>query len=83
MVKDEASRRVIEDHLVKRLKGQGVASYTFIAPEVLGKASEDFLTQKLKEGNYTNVLMMRLADIEKETSYVQGSTTAYYGGYGR
>jgi hypothetical protein len=47
------------------------------------KASEEYLTQKLKEGNYTNVLMMRLADIEKETSYVQGSTTAYYGGYGR
>ena len=83
MVKDEAARRVIEDHLVKRLKGHGVASYTIIAPEVLGKASEEYLTQKLKEGNYTNVLMMRLADIEKETSYVQGSTTGYYGGYGR
>ena len=83
MVKDEAARRVIEDNLVKRLKGHGVASYTIIAPEVLGKASEEYLTQKLKEGNYTNVLMMRFADIEKETSYVQGSTTAYYGGYGR
>src|SRR5205085_1411288 len=53
MVKDEASRRVIEDQLVKRMKGQGVASYTFIYPEVLGKASEDWLTEKLKEGKFT------------------------------
>ena len=26
---------------------------------------------------------MRLADVEKETSYVPGTTSAYYGGYGR
>ena len=26
---------------------------------------------------------MRLADIEKETSYVPGSSPTYYGGYGR
>jgi DNA-nicking Smr family endonuclease len=26
---------------------------------------------------------MRLADVEKETSYVPGTTTGYYGGYGR
>ena len=26
---------------------------------------------------------MRLGDVEKETSYVHGSTTGYYGGYGR
>ena len=83
MVKDEASRRVVEDAMVKRLKGYGVASYTFIYPEVLGKASEEYLTEKIKEGNYTNVLLMRLADVEKETSYVHGTTNAYYGGYGR
>ena len=26
---------------------------------------------------------MSLSDVEKETSYVQGTTTGYYGGYGR
>src|SRR5207342_542431 len=36
-----------------------------------------------KEGNYTHVLMMRLANVEKETYYVPGTTSAYYGGYGR
>jgi hypothetical protein len=35
MVKDESSRRLIEDALLKRLNGHGVASYTFIYPEVL------------------------------------------------
>ncbi|HKH60557.1 MAG TPA: hypothetical protein VKA49_06985, partial [Flavitalea sp.] len=30
-----------------------------------------------------HILLMRLADIEKETSYVPGTTSGYYGGYGR
>ena len=38
---------------------------------------------KLKQDNYNYVPMMRLADVEKETSYVPGTTTGFYGGYGR
>jgi hypothetical protein len=78
LVKDETSRRVIEDQLVKRLNNNAVASYTIAA-----NATEEVLNQKIGEGKYTHVLMMRLADIEKETSYVPGTTTGYYGGYGR
>jgi hypothetical protein len=83
MVKDEASRRIIEDNLVKRLSNKSVASYTVIAPETLKAASEDALTKFLTDGGFTHILMVRLADIEKETSYVPGTTTGYYGGYGR
>jgi hypothetical protein len=78
LVKDETSRRVIEDQLVKRIGGNTVSSYT-----ILTDASEEALKQKLTEGKFTHVLLMRLADIEKETSYVPGTTTAFYGGYGR
>lgn len=78
LVKDETSRRVIEDQLVKRLGANAVSSYT-----ILTDASEEALKQKLTDGKFTHVLMMRLADIEKETSYVPGTTTAFYGGYGR
>jgi len=46
-------------------------------------ASEEALTKVITDGKYTHILLMRLADIEKETSYVQGTTTGYYGGYGR
>jgi hypothetical protein len=78
LVKDETSRRVIEDQLVKRLAGSATASYT-----VAANATQDELNQKITEGKYTHVLLMRLADVEKETSYVPGTTTSYYGGYGR
>lgn len=78
LVKDETSRRVIEDQLAKRLGANAVSSYT-----ILTDASEEALKQKLTDGKFTHVLLMRLADVEKETSYVPGTTTAFYGGYGR
>jgi hypothetical protein len=79
LVKDETSRRVIEDQLVKRLGCTATSSYTMLP----NGSTEDQLKQRLTEGNYTHVLLMRLADVEKETSYVPGTTTAFYGGYGR
>ena len=83
MVKDETSRRVIEDQLSKRLGGSAVSSYTIVSTEMLKEGSEQALRQKVTEGNFTHILLMRLADIEKETSYVPGTTTSFYGGYGR
>ena len=83
LVKDESSRRIVEDNLVKRMNGKGVASYTIITEEMVKAAKEDHLEEQLSKGGFTHVLMVRLADIEKETSYVPGTTTGYYGGYGR
>ncbi|HEX5668196.1 MAG TPA: hypothetical protein VFX73_05280 [Chitinophagaceae bacterium] len=83
MVKDEGSRRIVEDALVGKLNGKGVASYSIITEEMIKAAKEDALNEKLAQGGFTHILMVRLADIEKETSYVPGTTTAYYGGYGR
>ncbi len=82
LVKDETSRRVIEDELVKRIKAKAVPSYTVLTSDLVKDASEAKLDSILKEGQYTHVLLMRLADIEKETSYVPGTTAGYYGGYG-
>ena len=83
LVKDEVSRRVIEDQLVKRLGANAVASYKVMSEEYLKEANGDKFTEKLKADKYNYVLLMRLADMEKETSYVPGTTTGYYGGYGR
>ncbi|HEX5025878.1 MAG TPA: hypothetical protein VFV68_11435 [Agriterribacter sp.] len=83
MVKDETSRRVIEDQLAKRMNANAVASYTFVTAAMLKEASGEKFTEKLKQDKYNYVLLMRLADVEKETSYVPGTTTGYYGGYGR
>ena len=83
MVKDETSRHIIEDLMVKRLNGSAVASYTILSPDALKEHNEESLTQKLTQGNFTHVLLMRLADLEKETTYTPGTTAVYYGGYGR
>jgi hypothetical protein len=83
MIKDEVSRRVIEDQLVKRMNSNAVASYTVMSADYLKEASGEKFTDKLKHDKYNYVLLMRLADVQKETSYVPGTTTGYYGGYGR
>jgi hypothetical protein len=83
IVKDESSRRIIEDELVKRITSTAVASYSTLTPEMLKAGGDEGLNQQLKQGQYTHVLIMRLADVEKETRYTPGTTTAYYGGYGR
>jgi hypothetical protein len=83
LVKDETARRVIEDQLVARFNGRGVASYTVIPPVLLSKEREGDLKARLKEGNYSHVLMMHLFDVAQETRYVPGGTNAgYYGSYG-
>jgi len=82
LVKDETSRRVIEDELVKRFKVPAVASYKFLTSEMIKAASDEALNSMITKENFTHILLMRLADIEKETSYVPGTTTGFYGGYG-
>jgi hypothetical protein len=77
LVKDETSRRVIEDELVKRIKAKSVASYQFLTTEMIKAASEEALNNVITKENCTHVLLMRLADIEKETSYTPGTTYGY------
>lgn len=83
MVKDETSRRVIEDQLIKRLGSNAVASYNLVTADILKEANVEKFSEKLKQGKFDYVLLMRLGDVQKETSYTPGTTTAYYGGYGR
>jgi ABC-type uncharacterized transport system auxiliary subunit len=46
MVKDETSRRVIEDQLVKRMNGNAVASYTLLTADMLKSASQERLPKR-------------------------------------
>jgi hypothetical protein len=82
MVKDESSRRVIEDELVKRIGPNAVASYTIFTSDMLKQANEGVLSEKIKRDNFKYILLMRLANVENETSYVHGTTTGFYGSYG-
>jgi hypothetical protein len=83
LVKDESSRRIVEDQLVKRIGAKATASYTLLTPDMVKSGGEAALNEKITQGKFTHVVLMRLADVEKETSYVPGTTTGFYGGYGR
>ena len=66
MVKDEFSRRVIEDEIVQRLKVKGVQSYTQLAADVIKNGDTLALNKLLNDGQYTHIILMRLSNVEKE-----------------
>ncbi len=81
MVKDDPSRRVVEDQLVKKMSN-AVASYTLVPSSKMQATTNADLAKIVHDGNFTHVLMMVLTDVEDETYYVPGTTSmTYYGGY--
>lgn len=81
LVKDASARRIVEDKLVSMMKVHGVKSYDYLTDELTGENNK--LNEKLKSDSFDGVLIMRLVDVEKETTYVPGSTgyPGYYGSY--
>lgn len=84
LLKDESYRRQAEDKLVELSKGKGIASYAYFKGEV----TKDDMEQRVKTDGIDLVVIMRLADVQKETRYVPSSGDMYgyngmygYGGY--
>src|SRR5882672_4131036 len=82
LVKDAVSRRVIEDELVNRIGKNATASYNIFTDDMLTQLPSDVFADKVKREHYNYILMMRLSDVEKETYYVPGTTSGFYGSYG-
>jgi hypothetical protein len=81
-LKDANSQRIAEDKIVAELKKAGnaveaVQSYTI--PRA-ADADQKQTEEKLIASGFDGIILMHLTDVEKSTSYVQGSS---YGGYGR
>lgn len=81
-VKNETSRRTVEDNIVKLLKTKGYTSYQYLGQN--SQLSQEELTAKIKEDSFDGAVVMRLVDKEKETEYVPGTGTypSYYRGFG-
>lgn len=75
LMKDAASRRLVEDKMVAAMKVQGVQSYSYLQPS---DTLKNEVEAKLKKDGFDGVIITRLADVEKSTSYVPGTT---YGGW--
>jgi hypothetical protein len=81
--KDAARRRMVEDAMAAELNEKGakaVPSYTLITAE--GELKDrDAVKQKLAAAGVDGVVMMRSLGVDKEATYVPGTTTyaPYYG----
>lgn len=80
LFKNETNRRYAENQLVQLIDGKGVASYNFFTKE-LRKENEAVIKQKLIDAGFDGVVIMRLADVDKDIKYSPGTITypAYYG----
>jgi len=78
LLKDESTRRIAEDKMVSQFKNvKAVQSYSYLQPS---DTVRGMVEEKLKKDSFDGIVVMRLADVNKSTSYVPG--TGYGGWYG-
>ncbi|MEO5636708.1 MAG: hypothetical protein ABIR15_06265 [Chitinophagaceae bacterium] len=82
LLKNETNRHATEDQLVAMLKGKGVASYNYLTSD-LKEEKEETIRQKLKAEGFDGVVIMRLADVDKDVKYVPGNYSTFPQYYGR
>jgi hypothetical protein len=75
LVKDDATRRIVEDKLAAQLPGRAVESYKYLS--AADTVDADVEAKLIKDG-FDGLVYMRLANVEQSTSYVPGTT---YGGF--
>lgn len=75
LLKNESTRRSVEEQLVERLKGKGVPSYTMLMVKDMTPENEERLKQKFDEKGIDGAIVMRLVDVNKKVEYVPGSTS--------
>lgn len=75
LMKDAASRRMAEDKMVAAMKVPAVQSYSYLQA---GDTLKSEVEAKLKKDGFDGIIVAKLADVEKSTSYVPGTT---YGGW--
>ncbi|HMG83336.1 MAG TPA: hypothetical protein VK559_09915 [Ferruginibacter sp.] len=79
LVKDEGSRQIIENELVKKFKmDRAVASYTILPIDSLKRGNKNLLAQAIAQGHFNYILMMRLNNVKDETTY-DPNTSSYTG----
>ena len=77
-LKDDSTRRIAEDKIVASSpRGNFIQSYNYLQPS---EQEENLVIANLLKDGIDGIILMRLTDVEKSTSYVPGTT--YYGGWG-
>jgi len=82
LLKDETNRRAAEDQMATLLPGKAIASYNYF-PKNISTENEESIQEKIKDDGFDGIVIMRLADVEKDIQYVHNSTYPYPGYYRR
>src|ERR1700728_4286255 len=82
LLKNNATRHLVEDDMATRFPGKAVQSYKVLGDAEL-RDSADVYNQKLKAAGFDGVVMMQLVDVNKRTRYVPGAYPSYYGSWRR
>ena len=80
LMRNEATRRTVEDKMAAMYPGKAVPSYSIFGMDEL-KDSDDVYNQKLKNEGYDGIVVMRFLKVDKSTRYVPGSYPLYYGSW--
>lgn len=80
LLKNEATRREVEDKMVALNPGKAVPSYQVFGATALTE-TDDVYMQKMKNEGYDGIVIMRLAKVDKDQRYVAGSYPSYYGSW--
>ncbi len=75
LIKDDVTRRIVEDKLAAQFPGRSMQSYKYLSAT---DTVDSQVEEKLLKDGFDGVVYMRLANVEQSTSYVPGTT---YGGF--
>ena len=80
LLRNEATRRQVEDKMAALNPGKAVPSYRIFGNKPLTESDEVYM-QKLKAEGYDGVVIMRLSKVDKDQRYVPGNYPTYYGSW--
>jgi hypothetical protein len=76
LLKNETSRRKVEDQLLKYMNGKGIVSYNYLDGNI-NKIDEEELRKKIKADGFDGAITMRLVDVDKEKIYIPEQRNLY------
>jgi hypothetical protein len=76
LLNSEASRRSTEDRLAAMLNGKAIPSYHYLTRDIT-KENEASIQEKIKGEGFDGVVIMRLADVEKDREFVRDGSYPY------
>ncbi|PWT77025.1 MAG: hypothetical protein C5B59_05170 [Bacteroidetes bacterium] len=80
LLRDEATRRTVEDQMASQFPGKAVQSYNVLGMGEL-KENDDYYNAQFKSQGFDGIVIMRFVRVEQEARWVPTSFPSYYMGW--